>query len=175
MPPLRVSAFCPWRCVPSHTLFEGIPWTDTVGVGYAAHVLDRDSENEIAAHEIGYSHPLGSVVDLLMGGGRRHFLPSSEDGDREDDVNLVEWAKDNGWDYASDKSELEPLLDGGQTLSLPFLGLFASSHMSYELDRDDKEQPSLLEMTKIALASLENASTGSDKGMLVRPMLLRSQ
>lgn len=101
-----------------------------------------------------------------MGGGREHFLPSSEDGSREDDVNLIEWAKSNGWDYAADKSEMEPLLEGGDTLSLPFLGLFASSHMSYELDRDDSEQPSLLEMTKIALASLENASSGNDKGML---------
>lgn len=107
-----------------------------------------------------------------MGGGRKHFLPASEDGDREDDVNLIDWATSNGWDYAADKSELEPLLDGGETLSLPFLGLFASSHMSYELDRDDSEQPSLLEMTKIALASLENASSGNDQGMSSSPMLL---
>lgn len=104
-----------------------------------------------------------------MGGGRRHFLPSSEDGDREDDVNLVEWAKQNGWASAFDKSELESLLGGGQTLSLPFLGLFASSHMSFELDRDDNEQPSLLDMAKIALASLEKASSGNDKGMRILP------
>ena len=99
-----------------------------------------------------------------MGGGRRHFLPSSENGSRKDDVNLVEWAKEKGWGYAADKSELEPLLDDGETISLPFLGLFASSHMSFELDRDDNEQPSLLDMAKIAIASLEKASSESDNG-----------
>ncbi|MBE3044490.1 alkaline phosphatase [Candidatus Bathyarchaeota archaeon] len=117
----------------------------------------------MAAHEIGYNHPLGSVVDIIMGGGRRHFLPASEDGKREDDLNLIEWAKEQGYGYAADKSELSPLLDG-ETVSLPFLGLFASDHMSYDLDRDDNVQPSLLDMTKLALASLVKASDRSEKG-----------
>ncbi|SPO07155.1 related to alkaline phosphatase [Cephalotrichum gorgonifer] len=134
---------------------------------YASHVLHRDSENEIAGHEIGYSHPLGSVVDILMGGGRKHFLPPSEDGSRDDDVNLVEWAKEKGYTYVSDKRELISALDSGESVPLPFLGLFASDHLSYELDRDDSEQPSLLEMTKIALASLREASSGNDKGFFV--------
>lgn len=99
-----------------------------------------------------------------MGGGRQHFLPTSEDGDREDGVNLVDWAQEKGWNYAADKSELTSSLDGGETLSLPFLGLFASSHMDYELDRDDTEQPSLLDMTRIALASLEDASREKERG-----------
>ena len=107
---------------------------------------------------------MGSVVDLMMGGGRRHFLPSSDGGKRKDDVNLIDWAKEKGFTYVADKKQLTSALDGGKTVSLPFLGLFSSSHMSYELDRDDTEQPSLLEMTKIALASLEEASSGSDKG-----------
>lgn len=104
------------------------------------------------------------MVDLLMGGGRRHFLPSSDGGKRKDDVNLIDWAKEKGFTYAADKKELTSALDGEKTVSLPFLGLFSSSHMSYELDRDDEEQPSLLEMTRIALASLEEASSGSEKG-----------
>ena len=165
MPPLPVRNPCASILV---FLARSATWesgTDSTRVGYAAHVLDRDSENEIAGHEIGYSHPLGSVVDLIMGGGRQHFLPSSEDGKREDDVNLIEWAKEKGWVYAADKGELAPVLDGGEIVPLPFLGLFASSHMSYELDRDDDKQPSLLEMTKIALASLEKASKKGKKGM----------
>lgn len=107
---------------------------------------------------------MGSVVDLMMGGGRRHFLPSSDGGKRKDDVNLIDWAKEKGFTYVADRKELTSALDGGKTVSLPFLGLFSSSHMSYELDRDDTEQPSLLEMTKIALDSLEEASNGNDKG-----------
>lgn len=149
---------------PGYSFAREEPGTDEIRIGYAAHVLNRDSENEIAAHEIGYSHPLGSVIDILLGGGRQHFLPASEDGDREDDVNLIEWAKEKGWGYAADKSELTSSLGGGETVSLPFLGLFASSHLAYELDRDDDEQPSLLDMARIALASLEKASSESNKG-----------
>ena len=96
---------------------------------YCASVLDRDSENEIAGQQIGYTHPLGSFVNILMGGGRRHYLPTEEGGNREDGVNLIDWATSEGFTYAGDKSDLdESLVDG--KLPLPYLGLFKSSDMS---------------------------------------------
>jgi len=36
--------------------------------------------------------------------------------------------------------------------------------MAYELDRNRAKEPSLLDMTKVALASLEKASSGDEKG-----------
>lgn len=132
--------------------------------GYAAHVLERASENDIAAQEIGYSHPLGSVVDLLLGGGRRHFLPISQGGKRSDNVNLIDWAVEKGWRYVSTKRELDMSTDDDGALPLPFLGLFSPSHMAFELDRDRAEQPSLLEMAKTALDTLEKATRNSEKG-----------
>lgn len=132
--------------------------------------MDRDSENEIAGQEIGYTHPLGSVVDILMGGGRRHFLPSSKGGKRSDDVDLVEWAtKKAGFTYASDKKGFKGAMGNSTNgvLPLPFLGLYSSSHMSYELDRDEDKQPSLLEMVTASLRTLEKASRNSTKGYFV--------
>lgn len=130
---------------------------------YSAHVLDRDSENEIAAQQIGYTHPIGSVVDLLIGGGRRHYIPSQDGGRREDGVNLIDWAIEQGYTYAADRSDLEETLKDGK-LPLPFLGLLASSHLDYELDRDPEEQPSLLQLVEYGLNTLEAATKKSKKG-----------
>lgn len=131
---------------------------------YASHVLFRDSEAEIAAQEIGYSHPLGSVVDILMGGGRSYFLPQADGGSRTDGVNLIKWAEGEGYTYAADKSDFDEALDDG-ILPLPFLGLFARSHMDYEIDRNPENQPSLLEMAAVTVDTLKAASEeAGDKG-----------
>lgn len=134
---------------------------------YAAHVAFRDSENDIANHQIGFTHPLGSVVDLLLGGGRRHYLPKKEGGVRTDDVNLINWAKGKGFKYASDKSDFAEYTKGNGIVPLPFLGLFASSHMDYEMDRNPEKQPSLLEMTQVALKTLGKASSKSKNGYFI--------
>lgn len=133
---------------------------------YCAHVLDRNSENEIAAQQIGYTHPFGKYLDLVLGGGRRQYLPKKAGGKRTDDVDLVAWAKDKGYQYAADRAAFDGAAVNGK-LPLPFLGLFASSHMAYELDRDNKKEPSLLDMTKTALDSLEAASQGADQGYFI--------
>ncbi|VUC27698.1 unnamed protein product [Clonostachys rosea] len=133
---------------------------------YAAHVLDRDSENEIAGHQVGYNHPWGSVVDILIGGGRQHYLPSSEGGSRTDSVNLVNWAIEKGFTYAADKPDFLDVQENG-TLPLPFLGLFANSHMDYEIDRNIEEQPSLLETTKASIETLVKATSDSEKGYFI--------
>lgn len=101
-----------------------------------------------------------------MGGGRRHYLPADEDGDREDGVNLIDWAVEQGYTYANDKSDLEDATKGGK-VPLPFLGLFNMTHISYEMDRDTEVEPSLLDMTKIALDTLEAATKKSKKGYFI--------
>lgn len=140
--------------------------THATPAAYCAHVSQRGSENEIAAQQIGHSHPFGPFVDVIMGGGRRQYLPKSAGGSRTDGVDLIDWAKNKGYTYASDKSTLESSLTDGK-LKLPFLGLLANSHMAYELDRDSQKEPSLLEMTKIALASLKEATKQSEKGYFI--------
>lgn len=137
--------------------------THATPASYSAHVLDRDSEIEIAAQQIGYTHPIGSLVDLLIGGGRRFYLPKDKGGDREDGVDLIEWAVEQGYTYAADRGDLEEVLKGGK-LPLPFLGLLASSHLDYEMDRNPEEQPSLKKLVETGLNTLAGHTKKSKKG-----------
>jgi alkaline phosphatase len=113
-------------------------------------------------------------IDVMMGGGRRHFLPadapaSSDDaesaGDRTDGRNLVvEW---------QDKYPSGSYIEGQQGFSqiqidstAPLLALFAQSHMRYEADRKNNTmgevngEPSLTEMTSTAIDLLDNNPKG---------------
>ncbi len=45
------------------------------------------------------------MVDLMMGGGRQHFLPEY----RADQKNLVQIAKDKGYNVIQSKNELTAL------------------------------------------------------------------
>ncbi|EHK96522.1 Alkaline phosphatase-like protein [Glarea lozoyensis ATCC 20868] len=133
---------------------------------YAAHVAHRDSEAKIAEHEIGYGHPLGRVVDLLMGGGRGFFTPQTTAGSsRKDNLNLLDIAKNSGYHVFTDRNGFDLLRNGlGQAAKLPYMGLFTNSHMSYEIDRDPAVEPSLQEMTEAAINTLTAATADSKKG-----------
>ena len=99
------------------------------------------------------------VVDLAFGGGRQHFLPAGvkdeegKDGRRTDGRNLVEEIKGKGWQYVWN-SETFAAADPAK----PVLGLFDPSHMKYEADR--KDEPSLAEMTGMAIDSLSKNEEG---------------
>ena len=103
-------------------------------------------------------------LDILMGGGRRHFLPKSEGGKRTDGKNLVTQWQSKGH-YVSSLKQLQALqqeykkeeLSGGDLK--PWLGLFSSSHMEYAYQRP-AEQPSLKQMTAAALQRLETNDQG---------------
>lgn len=101
------------------------------------------------------------IIDVAMGGGRRAFLPTNakgeegDDGKREDGRNLIAEAMDKGWAYAWNKETAAALpLDG----SKPILGLFESSHMQYEADREN--EPSLAEMTEASIKALSTNPNG---------------
>ncbi|RJE24540.1 Alkaline phosphatase [Aspergillus sclerotialis] len=138
--------------------------THATPAGYSAHVPDRDLENTIAEHQIGYSHPMGSVVDILMGGGRCHFLPQSDENScRNDDIDLLSWANDQGFNTLTDLDGFKAL-NNGSDAKLPYIGLFNDDHMQYELDREPSKEPALHEMVTTALNSLKEATSSSQKG-----------
>lgn len=121
--------------------------------------LPEDSTcTDIASQLINYSE--GNGIEVAMGGGRRHFQ-SIENGGRRKDSDLTEqWLNDAGNEtrsFVTNKTELENV-DLANTDKL--LGLFTSSHMSYEADRDDAEEPSLAEMTETALEVLKKDEDG---------------
>ncbi len=101
------------------------------------------------------------TIDLAMGGGRRHFLPEDvtdaegSNGRRADGTNLVERAESIGASVVFDQEGFDAL---DLTAGTPVLGLFESSHMQYEADRDG--EPSLAEMTTAAIEALSRNEEG---------------
>lgn len=79
---------------------------------------------------------------------------------------MIDWATEEGFGYAADKSDWDEALEDGK-LPLPFLGLFAGSHMAYEIDRNPEEEPSLLEMTQVAVDTLAGASEDNEHGFFI--------
>lgn len=128
--------------------------THATPASYAAHIDDRDLENEIAAQELGET-VLGRQVDLIWGGGLRHFLPNTSSGSsRDDERDLTKEATDAGWSFISSRKEFDALKNG-KAVKLPSLGLFTKSHMAYEVDRVAEKEPSLKEMAIAALNALK--------------------
>ncbi|KAJ3193949.1 hypothetical protein HDU82_002622 [Entophlyctis luteolus] len=134
--------------------------THATPASFAAHVIDRDMENEIAVQEIG-NYSLGRTVDLMFGGGSCHFKPASAGPSscRHDELDLFRWgATKYGWTSVGN-IELRK--------RLPLLALFTPDHMSYEIDRNEQKEPSLKEMALKALDILSDASKRNRKGFFI--------
>lgn len=155
----------------SSAMGKGVGVVSTARITHAtpaslyAHSADRNFENDTDIPE-GCNVPDIAVqliaemeagnIDVAFGGGRRNFLTEADDGRRTDE-DLVGVATAKGIAYASNVAEAADLpLDG----STPLLGLFSSSHMSYEADRDPAQQPSLADMTEMAITALQNNEDG---------------
>jgi alkaline phosphatase len=109
---------------------------------FASHTYDRDLEDRIAEQLIGGT-PLGHTVDLLLGGGSCWFQPNTTTGScREDGEDVFADAAANGYKVFQDRAGFDAL-GGGHNVTLPILGLFTPSHMSYEVDRNATKEPSL--------------------------------
>jgi alkaline phosphatase len=122
--------------------------THATPAAFAAHVDSRTSENEIAAQM------MAQGIEVVLGGGRRHFVPRASGGRRDDGRDLVAEARDGGAEVVSDRAGLAAVARP------PVLGLFAEDHMRYALDADTLAKPSLAEMTRRALALLARDPDG---------------
>ncbi|KAL7783615.1 alkaline-phosphatase-like protein [Trichoderma ceciliae] len=143
--------------------------TDATPACFVSHVLRREMQDSIALQEVGEG-VLGRSVDLMMGGGRCHFLPNTTSGGcRADEVDVTRLAREkHGWSYANDRKDFDAL-NGGSEIELPFLGLFAERDVPFEIDRQKQNDvyPSLSEMATAALRALEKATRHSDKGFFL--------
>ena len=146
-----------------------------------AHVPERDWENDsnlthearqngcsdIAAQLIEF--PYGDGIEVALGGGRIKFMPNNmadpegedtQEG-RQDNRDLTqEWLhKHSNSAYIWNQQQFDSI-DPNATDHL--LGLFESGHMQYEADRaeDTGGEPSLAEMTKLAIEILSRNSDG---------------
>jgi alkaline phosphatase len=123
--------------------------THATPAAFAAHVRHRDREDEIA------EQLLAKRIDVILGGGARHFLPREEKLGRKDGRDLLHAARGAGVVVVRDRAELFAAPPAAARL----LGLFAPSHMTWVLDRGPDE-PSLVEMTKVALERLSRNPRG---------------
>lgn len=121
----------------------------------------------------------GVEIDVLMGGGAAHFFPENfkdsisnnitQIGKRKDKVNLIKIAKNRGYVYVNNRDNLLNinLEQFSNSKNTKLIGLFKSSHLSYEQDRqlNNTLEPSLSDMTKIAIEVLKRK--GGKKGFFL--------
>jgi alkaline phosphatase len=193
--------------------------THATPAAFASHIWFRDLEDYIAAQYISstvaqyqaiYNDPnskLGGYnaardwtlpapkvdveVDVILGGGSRHFLPRLfndtlkdkngqpirdlnnaivvQQGRRTDSVNLITHAQSRGYKYVNSR---DALMNLDTTLFTPtnnakVIGLFNPSHINYEQDRQMNAawEPSLFEMTEMAIKILR--AKGGTKGFFL--------
>lgn len=123
--------------------------THATPAGFAVQGVQRDKEDEIAELY------LGSGVDVLLGGGHRHFAADK----RKDKADLYAKFKAAGFSVARTKAEMASAPAG------KLLGAFTDSHITYTVDRLnnaklDATVPTLAEMSKVAIDRLKGGSNG---------------
>ncbi|WP_394130521.1 alkaline phosphatase [Shewanella maritima] len=110
-------------------------------------------------------------IDVMMGGGRRHFLPKDAAYNSPDAVSEVEGDRTDGRDLTAEwqqkYAEGQYIFDQAGFDSLDanttqVLGLFNESHMQYEADRsnDIAGEPSIAQMTGKAIDILAKNDNG---------------
>ncbi|KEY74461.1 hypothetical protein S7711_04498 [Stachybotrys chartarum IBT 7711] len=136
---------------------------------YAAHTDSRGNLDTIAEHEVGYGHPLGSVVDILLGGGRCSFYPQGQNNScRGDDLDLWAYAAEQNFTIARNRDEFDAFERGLGDTPMPILGLFNDGDLRYEIDRRvTQDEPSLIEMTETALNTLHRATHCKEQGYFI--------
>ena len=130
-----------------------------------AHICNRNGENAIAAQAVpggaGYNSALGTGLDVLLGGGTDHFLPTSLGGKRTDGRDLTAELKAQGYTYVNSGTAFKAV-DTAATTKL--VGLFNKSLLNYELDRAKTanaiDEPSLADMTEKAVKLLQKNGKG---------------
>ena len=154
-----------------------------------AHIMDRDFEDDRDAKQFSNAgncvdiarqlvefpdrfkehYPWVNGLEVALGGGRRSFIERIEGadpdeggrGERNDGRDLTaQWLSQyNNAKYVWNKAQFDAI-SANQVDHL--LGLFAMSHMEYELDResDAGKEPSLSDMTKKAIDILDNNPNG---------------
>jgi len=120
---------------------------DATPASFISHVSSRRRFDEIC------DAYLALEPDVLMGGGRDRFLPKGIAGSRrKDDKNVIELFKEKGYTYVSDKKGLM------EVKGSKVLGLFSLRGMSFEMDRNKDQEPSVFDMTQAALRIFQRNS-----------------
>ena len=149
--------------------------TDATPGANAVHTADRNAGPRIADRF--FDERARNGVTVLLGGGRRNFLPNGTPGSarREGDKRaLIDEFKGDGYQYLQTGSDVAALLKGSGAPPAKLLGLFHPQHLAVAFDRvgagkysDElslpknaalKDQPALDDLASLALRSLSASS-----------------
>ena len=124
--------------------------THATPAGFSANVPHRDMEDSIARQY------LEREIDVLLGGGARHFKQAQKDGSVVDYVPLF---KAKGYEVATDATTLAAVKGHSR-----LLGLFSESHIPFAIDRKNdpahRDIPNLTDMFRTALDLLDGKNDG---------------
>ncbi|XP_075980477.1 membrane-bound alkaline phosphatase-like [Anticarsia gemmatalis] len=120
------------------------------------------------AHQLVHDKP-GNQLKVILGGGRREFIPietideEGEPGYRTDGRNLIE-----EWQNEKAKQNLdhryvwnrEQLMEVASSPPDYLLGLFENDHLQYHMEANLTTEPTLAELTEVAIRSLSRNEKG---------------
>ncbi|MBA1335550.1 MAG: Alkaline phosphatase [Firmicutes bacterium] len=111
---------------------------------FTSHYPDRNAYEILAEQQV-YQN-----IDVVLGAGSQ-YLDAANRKDKED---LIQVIREMGYDYVTSKAQMKA------SNSSKIWGMFASSAMAYEFDRDAAVEPSLAEMTQKAIEVLSKNKKG---------------
>ena len=151
--------------------------TDATPGANAVHTADRNAGPRIADRF--FDERARNGVTVLLGGGRRNFLPLGTTGSvrpEGDTRALIDEFKADGYQYLQTGSDVASLLKAPAAPPAKLLGLFHPQHLAVAFDRvgagkysDElslpknaslKDQPALDDLASLALRSLSASSPG---------------
>lgn len=116
---------------------------------FTSHNVDRNDYEDIGEQQV------YQKLDVVLGGGMKYINPGYEGKvTREDGEDLVEELKTQGYDVVENRDAML------ESKSNKLWGAFAGTEMSYDIDRDKNEEPSLSEMTTKAIDVLSKNKNG---------------
>lgn len=147
------------------------------------HAMHRKMESLISEYLVGM-HGIKKMNDVVIGGGLCSFLPGGSvsissspslpfntltftgESCRSDTKDLIQFAREtHNAQVFTDLTDLNSVIFPKR---IPILGLLSADHMSYEIDRNLTNEPSLAEMTNTALKLLAPLNEEeAEKGFLL--------
>ncbi|XP_062832958.1 alkaline phosphatase isoform X1 [Anolis carolinensis] len=136
---------------------------------YGDRDLPKDAVRQ-GCKDIAYQLVHNTDINVILGGGRMYMTPkgtpdpeypdvSGHKGTRKDGLNLIEkWLSGKkGVHYVWNKTALDAV---NEHTTNYLMGLFEPKDMNYELERNNKTDPSIVEMTEKAIRILRKNPKG---------------
>ena len=123
-----------------------VPVTHATPSSFCTNSKSRSSQEAIAEHYIDLN------IDIMLGGGRDFF----DKNNRKDKRDLISEYLQKGFQVVLNRNEFLSIKQNQKVL-----GLFGGNGMDYDIDRQNdpevsQQQPTLAEMTRAAIAHLDN-------------------